>query len=37
MDANETYQDQDVDTLTEDAISAEEWPASTANQTRVRI
>jgi len=37
VDANETYQDQDVDTLTEDASSAEEWPASTANQTRVRI
>lgn len=37
MDANETYQDQDVDTLTEDATSPEEWPASTANQTRIRI
>ena len=37
MDANETFENQDVDILTEDATSAEEWPASTANQTRVRI
>ncbi len=37
MDANETFQDQDVDTLTEDATAAEEWPTSTANQTRIRV
>lgn len=37
MDANETFDSQDVDILTEDAASAEEWPVSTANQTRIRI
>jgi hypothetical protein len=37
VDANETFQDQDVDTLTEDATTAEEWPTWTANQTRVRV
>jgi hypothetical protein len=37
VDANETLPDQDVDTLTEDAAAAEEWPVSTANQTRTRV